>query len=214
MVAGLKDMRGGMPARARRDPETRTATSRRDRFRAIYDANYHLILGYALRRTEHREDAEDIVADTFLVAWRRFDDMPRGAEARLWLYGVARGTLANHHRTLRRRDRLHGRLESEVGLQAPPPAADRARPAAVATAFSRLGDDDREVLSLLGWEGLDAGEIATVVGCSRNAARIRVHRARRRFAKELAAAGFEPRQLGINHRTYDHLPTGAEGEAL
>lgn len=62
---------------------------RQERFRVVYDDNYELILGYALRRTDTADDAADVVADTFLVAWRRLDDVPKGEQARLWLYGTA-----------------------------------------------------------------------------------------------------------------------------
>ena len=64
----------------------------------------------------------------------------------------------------------------------PPRPADRR---GARRASRRLGDADREILTLAGWEGLDGGQIAVVLGCSRNAARIRLHRARRRFAAAL-----------------------------
>jgi RNA polymerase sigma-70 factor (ECF subfamily) len=60
----------------------------------------------------------------------------------------------------------------------------------VAAAFARLKGGDRELLALAVWEELDAGEIATVLGCSRNAARIRLHRARRRLTSELRRTDF------------------------
>jgi RNA polymerase sigma factor (sigma-70 family) len=161
------------------------ADPRRARFRAVYDANYHRILGFALRRTANREDAEDVVAETFLTAWRRLDQIPVGDEARLWLYGVARNALANHRRGERRRVRLTSVLHAESFLPSlRAPDADH-EVAGMAAAFARLDDGHRELLALAAWEGLDAGEIATVLGCSRNAARIRLHRARRRLAREL-----------------------------
>jgi RNA polymerase sigma factor (sigma-70 family) len=158
--------------------------TQRAHFRALFDANYHRVLGYALRRTAGREDAEDVVAETFLVAWRRLDHLPTGSEARPWLYGIARRTLANQRRGEARRARLTGRLRAS-DLEAPQLVEAEADFVAVAAAFARLSDDDREVLALVAWEGLDAGEIATVLGCSRNAARVRLHRARRRLAHEL-----------------------------
>ena len=161
--------------------------SRRDRFQALYEENYHRVLGYALRRAE-RDDAADVVAETFLVAWRRLEDVPSGEEARLWLYGTARRVLANQKRGTRRRERLFRRLgaESRFGSHVNP---SDARLSAAAAAFARLPDGDRELLALVAWEGLDASEIAQVLCCSRNAARIRIHRARRRFARELSLAG-------------------------
>jgi len=155
---------------------------RRVRFNVLYEANYERILGYALRRTQHA-DALDVVSETFTVAWRRLAQLPEGDEARLWLYGTARRVLANHQRSLRRRARLGGRLHDEA---ASAPSASSAEPTgAVAAAFARLRPGDRELLGLVAWEGLDAREIARVLGCSHNAARIRVHRARRRFAAAL-----------------------------
>ena len=68
------------------------------------------MLAYVLRRVERAEDAGDVVAETFLVAWRRMDKVPAGDEARLWLYGVARRQLANQRRGELRRSRLADRL--------------------------------------------------------------------------------------------------------
>jgi len=94
-----------------------TAPKREDercaRFRALYEANYDVILGYALRRTLHA-DALDVVAETFTVAWRRLERVPGGDEARLWLYGTARRVLANHERAAQRRARLGGRIADEA----------------------------------------------------------------------------------------------------
>ena len=166
--------------------------SRRDRFSALYEENYHRILGYALRRTDSSE-AADVVAETFTTAWRRLDAVPEGEEARLWLYGTARRVLANHHRAQRRRERLTGRLNE---LASPPLEPERDEVGALSAAFARLREDERELLTLAGWEELGAAEIAEVLGCSRNAARIRLHRARRRLAREL---GRSKRQSGGGH---------------
>ncbi|WP_255205540.1 RNA polymerase sigma factor [Actinomadura sp. BRA 177] len=156
---------------------------RRHRFEEVYAANRARILGYALRRTTDPQDAADVLAETFLTAWRRLDDVPPGEQARLWLYGVARRVLANHHRGERRRSALAADLGSRLRTEvAVPEAADLTD---VAAAFRSLPEPDRELLSLVGWEELDHGEIATVLGCSRNAVRIRLHRARRRFARAL-----------------------------
>jgi RNA polymerase sigma-70 factor (ECF subfamily) len=163
--------------------------SRRARFRAVYDANYHRVLGYALRRAATREDAEDVVAETFLTAWRRLEEVPGGSGARPWLYGVARNALANQRRAERRRGRLWGLLQAEPAAAWHGAKADDEL-ASVAAAFARLKGGDRELLALAAWEELDAGEIATVLGCSRNAARIRLHRARRRLTSELRRTDF------------------------
>ena len=74
------------------------ADQRRHRFEAVYAAYHGPVLGYVLRRTGNPDDAADVLADTFLTAWRRLEDLPPEPAARLWLYGVARRVLANHRR--------------------------------------------------------------------------------------------------------------------
>jgi RNA polymerase sigma factor (sigma-70 family) len=169
---------------------------RRRRFEAVYAAHRAPVLGYVLRRAENADDAADVIADTFLVAWRRLDDIPTGDQARLWLYGVARRVLANHRRGQRRRSTLTDRLRADLAVSFRPPEYT-GELAAVAAAFRGLPDDERDLLALAGWEGLDAGQLAAVLGCSRNAARIRLHRARRHFAQELARRGARPLPIGV-----------------
>jgi RNA polymerase sigma-70 factor (ECF subfamily) len=191
MIRPVLDMKGHARPAARgvaRMSPSEPDVSRLARFRAVYDMNYHRVLGYVLRRATTREDAEDVVAETFLTAWRRLEEAPYGEGARLWLYGVARNALANQRRGERRRERLSGRLQAEP-IPAPRHHADsQGQLGPAAAAFARLKADDRELLALVAWEELDPGEIATVLGCSRNAARIRLHRARRRLARELQRA--------------------------
>ncbi|MDH2427371.1 RNA polymerase sigma factor [Sphaerisporangium sp. TRM90804] len=167
--------------------------TRRDRYEAVYLAGYERILGYAMRRCDSPEDAADVVAETFEIAWRRVADLPPGEEARLWLYGVARNVLANHRRRQTRHHARRAELTEELAqLYARPfPAEENLEMGAIGRVFRELPDDDRELLALVAWEGLDAGEIARVLGGSRNAVRIRLHRARRRFSRALAAAGVE-----------------------
>jgi RNA polymerase sigma factor (sigma-70 family) len=166
----------GGPARAAQPAE---------RFERIYAVNCGPLLGYALRRTPNSDDAADVVAETFLTAWRRLDDVPPGDQARLWLYGVARNVLANYRRGERRRCELSDRLRQDLaaGYHDPEYTGDLA---ALRAAFASLAGSDRELLSLVAWEGLDPGELAAVFGCSRNAVRIRLHRARSRLAAALA----------------------------
>lgn len=166
-------------------PRTGTA-ERHARFEAVYAAYRAPILGYVLRRTASPDDAADILAETFLVAWRKLDQIPPGAEARLWLFGVARNALANHYRGQRRRTALATRLSTEIAQSYLPPEYDGEQ-AVLAAALLRLPADQRDVLTLNAWEGLDYGQIATVLGCSRNAVRIRIQRARTRLAAELRA---------------------------
>ena len=166
----------------------RVADASEERFERLYAAHGRAVLAYAVRRVPDAEDAADVVADTFLVAWRRLDGVPAGEEARLWLYGVARRVLANQQRSERRRGRLAERLRREL-----PAALDADGPTApeiggVLAALGRLGPEDQEVLRLSGWEELTPGEIATVLGISGVAARSRLHRARHRLRAALQGA--------------------------
>lgn len=70
-----------------------TMQAREDQFREVYDRHYAAVVGYALRRADSRDDAADVVAETFLIAWRRLDDLPGGDDALLWLYATARRVL-------------------------------------------------------------------------------------------------------------------------
>lgn len=160
---------------------------REDRFREFYDRHYTAVLGYALRRADSREDAADVVAETFLTAWRRLDELPIGDAVLLWLYATARRVLANQVRATGRRRRLTDRLEAQL-LFAPTSEAHDATSEsvrAVGRALGRLKEADRELLLLAAWEELDAAEIGEVVGCSGGAARVRLHRARQRLRREL-----------------------------
>ena len=157
------------------------------RFRRLFDDTERDLLGYAVRRVSRPEDAADVVAETFLVAWRRLDDVPQGAEARLWLYGVARRQLANQRRGQLRRSQLVDRLRAELpgALAAAGGAGEDERAVDVRAALARLGDEDRELLMLSSWEELSPGEIATVLGLPAVTLRSRLHRARKRLRAEL-----------------------------
>jgi RNA polymerase sigma-70 factor (ECF subfamily) len=154
------------------------------RFADLYRDHVRELLGYALRRRADSDDAADVVAETFLIAWRRLGDVPLGGEARLWLYGTARNVLANQERSTRRRNRLTERLRDELRRQLPAPRPQEA--GAFAEALAGLGEADRELLMLIGWEELTPSEAAEVLGISPLAARTRLHRARRRLHRRLA----------------------------
>ncbi|MDA0168902.1 sigma-70 family RNA polymerase sigma factor [Solirubrobacter taibaiensis] len=157
------------------------------RFRALFDTHRRLVLGYALRRVDEPADAADVVAETFLVAWRRLGDVPEGEAARAWLLGVARRVLANHRRGERRRDGLADRLARELTTV----SVDRDGDQVVRRALERLSEEDRELLLLAGWEGLAPAEIAKATGTLAVTVRSRLHRARRRLRTELTALGWE-----------------------
>jgi RNA polymerase sigma-70 factor (ECF subfamily) len=151
------------------------------RYGRLYRDQGRAILAYALRRVESSEDAADVVAETFLVAWRRLDEVPVGDGGRLWLYAVARRVIANLHRAERRRTRLGQRLAESMRIELASRPAPAGEGAEILQAMGGLGDDDRELLLLVSWEELSPGEAAKVLGISPLAARSRLHRARRRL---------------------------------
>lgn len=154
---------------------------------ALFEAHFDAILAYARRRTLQLSDAEDVVAETFVVAWRRLDQLPRNdAEYLPWLYGIARRVLANQHRARLRRQRLLERLRSVPWWRASSPLADATD---VTDALATLPVTDQEVLRLVAWEELSHAEAALVLGISANAVGIRLHRARRRLAAAMKGSG-------------------------
>ena len=158
------------------------------RLRELFRETERDVLSYALRRVSRAEDAADVVAETFLVAWRRIDDVPAGEEARLWLFGVARRQLANLNRGHRRRDQLADRLRDDLALNLPSHLdASDVSDSKVVDALSRLSEEDREVLTLFAWEELKAREIAKVLGLRGVTARSRIHRAKKRLREEMEA---------------------------
>jgi RNA polymerase sigma factor (sigma-70 family) len=158
-------------------------SSPEEQFSALFEHTHVALLGYAVRRVTDPADAADVVAETFLVAWRRLDDVPPGAEARPWLFGVARRVLANHYRGERRRLALADRLRDSLHQVVPP--VEPCEPSVVERAVATLRDDDRELLHLLAWEELARDEIAVVMGLSRTTVRVRLHRARARLREAM-----------------------------
>ncbi|WP_299955872.1 RNA polymerase sigma factor [uncultured Modestobacter sp.] len=157
------------------------------RFEQLWTDHAQAVVRYA-RRHVLPDDVEDVVAETFVVAWRRLDEVP--AFGLPWLLGVARGVSANARRARRRRDALTERISAQ-------PAEDPAWPVAgpddeVTAALHRLSDADRELLTLLAWDGLSHEEAAEALGCTRGALKVRLHRTRRRFAALLGEHTADP----------------------
>jgi RNA polymerase sigma-70 factor (ECF subfamily) len=162
-----------------------------DAFEDAYRTSGTAVLGYALRRAGSREDALDVVAETFATAWRRRADLPADPdEVRPWLFGVARRCLANAARRTHRAGRLGERLaESLAGVAVPDPSAiheGRAEERRVREALGLLSPEDRELLTLIAWEGLTPAQAATVLGLNPGTARVRLHRARTRLRAALS----------------------------
>jgi RNA polymerase sigma-70 factor (ECF subfamily) len=154
----------------------------RERFERIYRENFRAVLRFAAMRIDP-ERAKDVAAETFLVAWRRLDDVP--AEPRLWLLGVARKVIAAQFRSQTRRDALSVRLQGEPQEEPTDLAGLLVERDSVLAAFAALHERDREVLRLVAWDGLSPAEAAEVLGVTRLAYAVRLHRARRRFERKL-----------------------------
>lgn len=185
----MRDIYPEMPAAADRD---RTPPAGDLRFETCFHDNYAAVLAFAVRRLPDRATAEDAASETFAVAWRRRDLIPE--EPLPWLYAIALRVVANQRRSGQRRRRLSERLEHETASREVAPELVDAvhRRDSFARAFERLREDEREVLRLVAWDGLDTREAAGVLGCSAAAFRVRLHRARRRLAKHLEATGHSP----------------------
>jgi RNA polymerase sigma-70 factor, ECF subfamily len=153
---------------------------RRERFEELFIQTAPSVLAFARRRVSSSE-ADDVLAETFLIAWRRLADLPD--EPLPWLYGAARRVIANQRRSTQRRKDLDIRLRTGVRDASEPVDSSE-----VLEALGRLGEADRYALTLTAWEGLGSKEAAVVLGCSYAAFRVRLARARRRLARELGGS--------------------------
>jgi RNA polymerase sigma-70 factor (ECF subfamily) len=153
-----------------------------ERHEHLYRRHVDAVYRYALRRDPGA--AEDVVADVFLVAWRRLDDVPAEAEL-AWLLGVARRVLANGRRSGRRQEALRERLAREREPLGAGPLDGLLVDAAIHQALACLPERDRELLLLIAWEDLDHSTVARVMGCTSANVAVRLHRAKRRLAREL-----------------------------
>jgi RNA polymerase sigma-70 factor (ECF subfamily) len=157
------------------------------RFRSLYSSTFNDIYAYAARAlAPDRSEIDDVVAEVYMVAWRRIDELPQSPHDRLWLFGVARNVVRNTRRSTNRRllliDRIHRQPRLPIG-SAEPSDVD------VTDALRRLSPNEREAMQLVVWDGLSPAETAEVLNCSVNAVEVRLHRARRRLARRLRATG-------------------------
>ena len=150
--------------------------TKRERFELVAALVTEPVRRFLARRTD-ADTADDVLAETLLVCWRRLDDVPDGDEALPWAYAVARNALANAERGLRRQRRLATGSPSSTrrARRSPSPTSGDDR---VAAALARLRPDEAELVRLWAWEQLSPAEIATVLDLTPNAVSIRLHRAR------------------------------------
>jgi RNA polymerase sigma-70 factor (ECF subfamily) len=161
------------------------------RFTALYDAYYRPVLRYLLVYLDV-EAAQDVASEAFLVAWRKLRALPERPLP--WLIGIARNLRLKHrdrqHRQQLLTERL-GRYTTAFDLRAWDAAELAIDRQAAMLALARLPSDDLELLMLTIWHGLDAQGAATVLGCTRAALAMRLHRARRRLQEALTATATE-----------------------
>jgi len=177
---------------------------RTDRFSALYDAQLSRVWAYAVSRVG-RQQAEDVVSQTFAVAWRKVDQIPE--EPLPWLIGVCRNVIHESRRDARRQE------EIELELRSWATTAERAdedvaetvvRRSTVLLALAELSESDREVIVLVAWHGLTSRDAARALGCSRPAFFVRLHRARGRLERAIRRVSADPR--GIPERTSVRVP--------
>ena len=154
-------------------------TTRESKFTELHAENGRALLNYFRRRAAVEEDAADLVAETYLVLWRRIESVPEGKEAaRCWAFGVAHGVLANYSRGVKRRLSLADKLRDDLRIQSGTAPTESAE---VEGVLEQLDPADRDLLTLTCWDGLTLTEAATVLGINPSTARVRLHRARQRI---------------------------------
>ena len=161
---------------------------REARFEHLYIRYWLAVLHYGLRRGASRADAQDVVVETFLVCWRRLDEVSDPALA--WLLGVARRVMANERRRERRQGRVASRLiEAQMAADHhwDDSQSERQDVGHLFGALARLKENERELLLLVAWDGLTHEEAAQVLGCSRSAFTKRFVRARARLEAQIGS---------------------------
>jgi RNA polymerase sigma factor (sigma-70 family) len=163
---------------------------RRAAFEQLFRDTRSDLLAYLLRRSRSAEDAADLLAEIYLIAWQKLDAIPTGERARLWSFGVARNLLLQGASRRRSGDLLVERLAGELrSREAAKPPPDDERVAILRHALAALPERDREILTLAAWEGLKPKQIAAVTGSSANVVRVRLHRIRTRLQQQLSPTG-------------------------
>jgi len=186
----------------RTDEEDRSSSEAR--FETLYERYHGHVRAYCRRRVVP-DRVDDVVAETFLTAWKRIADVPEDGAALLWLYRVAYRNVGHQWRGQSRRRRLDERL----AVVPEPPTATPEDAAVlddeihlVLEAAANLNERDAEILRLLSWEHLSREEIAEVLDLNRAAVNQRIHRARANLTKEFRR---------LERRRPDRTPAAPKG---
>jgi len=166
----------------------KSKTEHERQFRLLYERNYAPISAYVRRRVRRADGSDaDIVAEVFVVAWRRFLEVPEQTKELPWLYGVARNLVANHFRSAQRSSALTDRLMVEERASVDSSAGSSELELRVRRAVDQLSDLDREIFRLIHWEELTHEEVGVSVGITAKAVERRVARARKKVRDYLAS---------------------------
>jgi RNA polymerase sigma factor (sigma-70 family) len=169
----------------------RGSGSEHERFTAIYRELSPRVYAF-VRRRAGASTAQEVVADTFLVAWRRFSALPD--DPLPWLLVVARNTLLDHNRRTRRLNDLTDRVASLERSAGHAPCADSRllEREQMINALAHLTDLEREALLMVAWDGLTNAQAAQVAKCSVRAFEVRLSRARARFSRTTQTSSQDP----------------------
>jgi len=158
----------------------------RERFRVLYERSYGPISSYVKRRVRHDDGSDaDVVAEIFIVAWRRLHDVPTHPQELPWLYGVARNLVANHVRKTQRSQALVSRLTVEEMVIGDESVGMSNLELRVEQVMGQFSDLDREIFRLVHWENLSPDDIAVVVGITSKAVERRIARSRARVREAI-----------------------------
>lgn len=147
-----------------------------ERLTAAVESAASDLLAFLSRRVGS-DDAPDLLGETMVVAWRRAAELPEDPErARMWLFGIARGTLLNHARGARRRWALADRIRSHENQSLTTPPADDG--VEVRDAIARLDPDLAELIRLVHWDGFSLVDASELLGIPSSTARGRYQRAK------------------------------------
>jgi len=152
-------------------------------FRRIYSSHVRKVTAFALKRCSP-EDAAEAVSETFLIVWKKMDQVPDGVEALPWIYGVCRNVIRNRLRMNFRAKRLGSSLKQHFVEREPDSSVVEINHD-VEKALRTLKDSEREILQLAIWDDLKPKEIAIVLGEPQAAVRVKLHRARKKLAEKL-----------------------------
>jgi RNA polymerase sigma factor (sigma-70 family) len=187
IVNSMSSLPGGGSLPYHGPPPTIAKTSpvTADQFRSLHDHTARELLAYLLRRTANPDDAADCLAETFLIAWAKRDQIPaEEGQARPWLFGVARNVLRRTRETTQNGSTAAAALARE--LSRPPASAAIETP--MTLALAQLSPLDREIIEMLAWDGLTPREVATILELTPNVVRIRSHRARLKLREHLTGS--------------------------